>query len=621
MKTIKVFIASSDELKPEREKFDTLFNHLNSIFTARGIRLEPVKWEFLDSSMGRLHKQEEYNREIKDCDICVVMFWQKFGDYTDKELRVADGEMRAGRKPVKIYVFFKEPGDVSQDLQEFKDSFDKAYGHFYGKFDGSDKLQLDFVMQLERYLHSSLLKVENSQVKIDGVVVAHLDNIGFAADNEKYKSLRERLSKLEQEIVSLEAVCQTTPNPTIENMVNEKKAERYKLREELGEHEQLLLDAAVRVAQFAGERISDRMRRAIELFEQGKVSEANTVLDEAERDADEILRGVNELKSVGKQSVDELMVKASYMLADEKYSIDERIEKVDAIYAKALELAKECDYETEKYEKLLSKYTDFLYKYAKYDKALELEKQILQIRKKLYGLEHPDTAESYNDIGVICCCKSDYNRALDYFFKALAIQEKVLGLDHPDTARTYSNVGQVFYYKKSNDDRVLKYHFKALVIREKILGFEHPDTAISYNNIGNVYTNKEDYDTALKYHFKALVIREKVLGLEHSDTAVSYNNVGAVYNENGDYENALKYYLKALAISEKVLGLEHPDTAGFYNNIGVVCSDIGDYDTALEYYLKALAIREKKLGESHPYTQQTRENISLAKEKMKSNAH
>ena len=480
MKTIKVFIASSDELKPERDKFDTLFNHLNSIFTARGIRLEPVKWEFLDSSMGRLHKQEEYNREIKKCDICVVMFWQKFGDYTDEELRVADGEMRAGRKPVKIYIFFKEPGDVSQDLQEFKDSFDKAYGHFYGKFDGSDKLQLDFVMQLERYLHSNLLKVENSQVKIDGVVVAHLDNIRFAADNEKYRSLREALAEIEDDIADLEARVPRTERE--ESRLNAKKRKRVEIKEELGEHEQLLLDAAVRVAQFAGERISDRMRRAIELFEQGKVSEANVVLDEAERDADEILRGVKELKLVGKQSVDELMVKASYMLADEKFFIDERIEKVDAIYAKALELAKECDCENEQYEKLLSEYAYFLYKYAKYDRGLELESQLMHLREELYGVDHPDTAKSYNWIGNVYDDKGDYDGALEYYLKALAIQEKALGKEHPDTAKSYNCIG-VVYSHKGDYDRALEYYLKALAIREKVLGKDHPYTQQTIDNI------------------------------------------------------------------------------------------------------------------------------------------
>ncbi|MBR5864445.1 MAG: tetratricopeptide repeat protein, partial [Alistipes sp.] len=577
-----------------------------TIFTARGIRLEPVKWEFLDSSMGRLHKQEEYNREIKDCDICVVLFWQKIGDYTDKELKVADAEMRAGRKPFKIYVFFKEPGDVSQELQEFKASFDEAYGHFYGKFDGVDKLQLDFVMQLERYLHSNLLKVENSQVKIDQVVVANLDNIGFAAGNEKYKSLREALAEIEDDIADLEA--RDTRTEREEQRLNTKKRKRAELKEELGEHEQLLLDVAVRVAQFAGERISDRMGRAIELFEQGKVSEANAVLDEAERDADEILRGVKELKLVGKQSVDELMIKASYMLADEKYSIDKRIAEAEKLYDKADQLARECDYEVEKYEKLLSEYADFLRKYAKYDKALELEKQLLQIRKKLYGLEHPDTARSYNNIGVVCRDKSDYDMALEYYYKALAIQEKVLGFEHLDTAASYNNIGKV-YDDKGVYDKALEFHSKALVIWEKVLGLEHPTTAISYNNIGMVYFDMGNYDMALEYYYKALAIKEKVLGFEHPNTATSYNNIGLACDKKYDYNQALEYHCKALAICEKVLGLAHIHTASSYNNIGLVCGNKGDYDQALEYCHKALVILEKNFGFEHLHTAGTYNNI------------
>lgn len=651
MKTIKVFIASSSELTPERDKFDTLFGHLNSIFTARGIRLEAVKWEFLDASMGRLHKQEEYNREIKDCDICVVMFWQNFGEYTEEELKVADAEMRAGRKPVKIYVFFKEPGEVSAQMQEFKLSFDKVYGHFYGKFDGVDKLQLDFVMQLERFLHSNLIKVENSQVKIDEVVVAHLDNISFAAGNEKYRSLREALSEIEDDIADLEARESRTERE--ESRLNTKKRRRAEIKEELGEHEQLLLDAAVRVAQFAGERISDRMKRAIELFELGKVSEANAVLDEAERDADDILRGVKELKAVGKQSIDELLVKASCMLADEKFPVDERIEKVNTIYAKALELAEECNCEKAQYEKLLSEYENFLCKYARYDKAMEISFQLMHFREELYGLEHPSTATSYNNIGVVCRGKSDYDMAMEYYSKALAIREKVLGLEHSDTAASYNNMGLVYndkgvydkalgfhfkalaiwekvlglehfstaisygnigfvYFDMGNYDKALEYYYKALSIKEKFLGFEHPDTATSYNNIGLAYDKKNDYNKALKYHYKALVICEKVLGLEHLHTASSYNNIGLVCANKGDYDYALKCFYKSLVILEKNFKFEHLHTAGTYNNIGCVCFLKGDYEKALEYSQKALTIFDEKIGGSHPKTQQIKDNISAA---------
>ena len=612
MRTVRVFIASSKELTPERKEFDTLFAHLNEIYTARGVNLKSEKWEFMDSSMGREHKQQEYNRKLKTCDICIVMFWQKFGDYTKEELDVANAELRAGRKPVKIYVFFKEPGDISAEMQEFKNNFDKeySYGHFYCTFDCADKLQLDFVLQLERFLNSSLVKVENSQIKIDEVVVAHMDNVAFAAGNEKYRSLREQLQELNEDIEDLES---SAPLSAIkEERLNKKKQKRNELREQLKEHEQVLLGAAVRVAQFAGERISDRMKRAVALFEQGKVSEANAVLDEAERDADEILKGIREIKTVGKQSVDELLVRASYMLADERYSIDERITNTENVYKKALELALECSYEEEKLHKLLCDYFDFLSKYGKYKEALDIALQDLELSKRFFDEQSSEVAECYSEIGLAYDYLADYNKALEFHFKALAIRGKVLGVEHPDTANSYNNIGNV-YNSLGDHNKALEFHFKALAIREKVLGVEHTDTAYSYNNIGNVYNSLGDYNKALEYYNKALAIFEKILGVENSNTAISYCNIGSLYNSLGDYDKALEFHNKGLAIFEKVLGVEHPNTAYSYDNIGVVYDNLGDYDQALEYYFKALAIYEKTLPEKHPLILQCKEDINYAR--------
>lgn len=590
LRTVKVFIASSDELTPERKAFDTLFNHLNSIFNARGVRLELVRWEFLDSSMGLLHKQEEYNREIKKCDICVVMFWQKFGEYTEAELKVADAEMREGRKPIKIYTFFKEPGDISATLQEFKDSFDRVYGHFYGKFDCSDKLQLDFVLQLERYLHSNLVKVEDSQVKIDKVVVAHLDNVGFAAGNEKYKTLRERLQTLEQDITSLDTICQTTPNPTIENMLNEKKAERCKLKEELREHEQLLLGAAVRVAQFAGERISDRMKRAIELFEQGKIREANVVLEEAKYDADEILRGVREVKSVGRQSIDELLLKASYMLVDETLPIDERIVKTEEIYTTAYQLAKECDYEGEKYCELLFSYAEFLLNYAKYDEAIDVYQQILEIGENIQEDYDVKIAKAYNGIGLTYYHKGSLDKAVENLLKSLDIREKKYGVNHPDVGRSCNNIGYVLY-RQNKYMEALEYFYRALDIKLKVNGEKHLDTAITYNNIGLVYLeNNIDIVQAYSNIRQAFDIKKQVLDKDDIKLADSYSDLGRVLCEKAEYEQAHDCHKKAIYIRRVKLGNKHPNVAKSHYYIGVLYFKEKKYAEALGEFKQAYEI-------------------------------
>ncbi|MCL1808214.1 MAG: toll/interleukin-1 receptor domain-containing protein [Clostridiales bacterium] len=244
-----------------------------------------------------------------------------------------------------------------------------------------------------------------------------------------------------------------------------------------------------------------------------------------------------------------------------------------------------------------------------YGTALEWHHKALAIREKVLGKEHPDTAESYNNIACVYDSQSDYGTALEWHRKALAIREKVLGKEHPDTAASYNNIALV-YYRQGDYGTALEWHHKALAISEKVLGEEHPSTAESYNNIASVYYSQGDYGTALEWHHKALTIREKALGEEHPSTAASYSNIALVYYSQGDYVKALELYLKALAIREKALGEEHPSTAVSYDNIASVYYNQGDYGTALEWHHKALAISEKVLGKEHPSTAESYNNIA-----------
>ncbi|MBF0497923.1 MAG: tetratricopeptide repeat protein, partial [Deltaproteobacteria bacterium] len=184
--------------------------------------------------------------------------------------------------------------------------------------------------------------------------------------------------------------------------------------------------------------------------------------------------------------------------------------------------------------------------------------------------------------------KGDYPKALEHCNQALAISLKVRGSEHPDTASSYNKIGLVYWFM-GNYPKALENHSKALSIRLKVLGPEHPDTATSYNNIASVYWSMGDYPKALENHSKALAIDLKVLGPEHPDIATSYSNIGSVHDSMGDYPKALENHQKALAIYLKVLGPEHPSTATSYNNIGEVYRNMGDYPKALENRQKALA--------------------------------
>ena len=249
-----------------------------------------------------------------------------------------------------------------------------------------------------------------------------------------------------------------------------------------------------------------------------------------------------------------------------------------------------------------------------FPQAMNYYQKALAIREKVLGSEHPDTAASYNNIGLLYHDQGDYPQALNYYQKALSIREKVLGMEHPGTARSYNNIG-ILYKVQGDFSKALSYYQKALAIYEKVLGLEHPDTAASYENIGMLYRNQGDFLQALRYNQKALAIYEKVLGPEHPDTARSYNNIGIIYYDQGDFFQAMNYYQKALAIKEKVLGLGHPDTASSYNNIGTLYRDQGDFTQALEFLFKAYRILKYKLNPNHFHLQRLYKNLKLTYEK------
>ncbi|MEO1076437.1 MAG: hypothetical protein AAFX41_10820, partial [Bacteroidota bacterium] len=73
MQKIKLFLASSSELKEDREQFEIFIYRKCKAWFDRGIFLHLDIWEdFLDAmSVGGL--QSEYNKVIQDCDIFVLL--------------------------------------------------------------------------------------------------------------------------------------------------------------------------------------------------------------------------------------------------------------------------------------------------------------------------------------------------------------------------------------------------------------------------------------------------------------------------------------------------------------------------------------------------------------------
>ena len=248
------------------------------------------------------------------------------------------------------------------------------------------------------------------------------------------------------------------------------------------------------------------------------------------------------------------------------------------------------------------------------DKALGHHQQALAIFQDIWGeKQHPEAARTHNNLGIIYAEKYDTDKALEHYKQALAIYQATVSENHPDPAlhaHVHSNMG-VIYRQKGDNDKALEHCKEALAIYQTSVGERHPDTAHAYNNIGNIYAKTKDNDKALEQYKKVLKIYQDTVGEKHPFTARAYNNMGVIYRRKDDDDKALECYKEALTIYHATESEDHPSAAGVHSNMGVIYGENNDSDKALEHYKKALSIYQATVGENHPYTALVRSNMAM----------
>lgn len=631
MKTIKVFLASSIELREERTELGFLFCHLNRVYRPRGIYLELVPWEFLDSSMGPTHKQHEYNKELDSCELCLVLYWTKFGDYTYEEFSHAYNRLKQGLNPRKLYVFFKEPGDVSPDLQRFKEKFDEEYGHFYSRFENLGTLKFEFLIQLEAYQNTGLFKVENSIVKFDDLEITHTKNLPFIFNDKQLSEFRSKSESVDERIKLLAELYEVAPNEDRRCRLEEALIEKREILKSLASHEQSMVNNALQVASTTSVRINQNTTDAIFAFQKGDIAKANLLLQQLESEVDINMDNYDYARSLlnleiqnGIALIESLLLKATFLMADLSIPHDLRVKQAEACYCKAINLTQRYDLPASRKYLILYKYTIFLIDNAFYDKALENCKDLEKLcfvdsseRGRFYNLwgnvydslyMHEDALELYNkayttlvgtdniietyntliNIGSVMCSLNKHTDSLRYYAEALHIVKDNEFISKTLIARAYTNIGVVYDYM-SDYAASLKYHYHALEIYKELYNETNINIALCHNNIGSALLKTDNFN-ALPHFQQALKLCSDIKGYYHPSTAVCNMNIGQCYESYGEYEEAISHYTEALKIRTVIYGENHEIIAKTLSDIGAVHYIYGKYDQALDFYLKAADI-------------------------------
>jgi len=251
---------------------------------------------------------------------------------------------------------------------------------------------------------------------------------------------------------------------------------------------------------------------------------------------------------------------------------------------------------------------------GRYADAEPLFKRILASKEKALGPESIEVAAAMNNLGIVYYEQGRYAQAEPLYQQALAIKQKALGPESADVALSESNLAELYRAEGRNAEAepLLK---QALATRQKLLGPEHLDVASALNNLAMLYESQGRYADAEPLLKQSLAIHQKALGPEHPDVALSLSNLGELYEDQARYAEAEALLKQSLAVYQKTLGPQHPDVAGALNNLAELYLRQGRYAEAEPLLEQSLAIKQKTLGPEHPLLAPTLSNLARVYER------
>ena len=170
-KSIKVFLASSSELRSERDAFALMIERKNKLWalTDRPY-IDLQMWEICSESVTATRTQDEYNSIIKTVDILIVLVWTKVGMYTSEEFQLAKQLFIQKGKPTVI-VYQKESSYIEDSLTEYLSQFtETGKEYFHGKYDTFSELEAKFLNEFDLYLNkfrtSKLTEKDKNRIEL-----------------------------------------------------------------------------------------------------------------------------------------------------------------------------------------------------------------------------------------------------------------------------------------------------------------------------------------------------------------------------------------------------------------------------------------------------------------------
>src|ERR1700678_156993 len=218
-------------------------------------------------------------------------------------------------------------------------------------------------------------------------------------------------------------------------------------------------------------------------------------------------------------------------------------------------------------------------------KANELHGNKIGVIKQYYD-------DKCNNFGLVMMDAGDWNNAEKLFVQVMDMRKKLLGAEHPDTLTSMANLASTCWNQgRWNEAEQLE--VQVMDMRKKLLGAEHPDTLTSMANLASTYQNQGRWNEAEQLEVQVMDMRKKLLGVEHPNTLTSMANIASTYRNQGRWNEAEQLEVQVMDMRKKLLGVEHPDTLTSMANLAITYKNQRRWNKAQQLNVQVMDIRKK----------------------------
>ena len=230
---------------------------------------------------------------------------------------------------------------------------------------------------------------------------------------------------------------------------------------------------------------------------------------------------------------------------------------------------------------------------GQYEQSIAEMKDVLVIRKRLYGSHHPAYGETVGNLGSIYVDIDDYIQAEPLLEEASRIREATVGKDN------------VYYWYTVNNLAALKSrmgdHEGAIRLEKELLarmGKVSPQTDLYASTLGLLatdyfYTNR--YEQADSAYSANLTLVEKMVGKNHLRYSNNVHGRAVLYERAGRFDDARKLYQEAVAICQASVGSQNDQYLAKATQLAGLYVKMGQYASADSMYARLIPT-SKQLG-------------------------